>query len=329
VITTERQLRNILGLPASDHRRIVPSTAPTEAKVEPDWEISLREMTESQPDIAQQNLVVRLTELQLLLARNQLLPLMSRDGLHQFVNLGPALDAITPALAASIRQTEARPQAAGLDPSKPREPEFIAGQVGLTAQTIVGFRTPLVNARQAQYQLLRQRATLQQITHQATNSMARFFVEIDANYKQYQTAQRLRNAAQQRLEAQRAFYAEGRVTIDRLLDAVGQYANAIDQESQYKCTYNTAIVALEEAKGTLLAYDKIQVAEAPRPRKPDAPAKVDTVVPVAFETPSEVAPAANPQPAPMTYKIKARFGGLKFLEIEVEVGPASSTPPGH
>ena len=33
VITTERQLRNILGLPPADNRRIVPVTAPTEARL--------------------------------------------------------------------------------------------------------------------------------------------------------------------------------------------------------------------------------------------------------------------------------------------------------
>ena len=90
---------------------------------------------------------------------------------------------------------------------------------------------------------------------------------MDANYKQFRTAQRLRAAAQQRLEAQRAFYEEGRITIDRLLDAVSQYANAIAQEAQYKTSYNTSIAALEEAKGTLLAYDNIAVAEGPSPRK--------------------------------------------------------------
>ena len=38
-------------------------------------------------------------------------------------------------------------------------------------------------------------------------------------------------------------------------------------EAQYKTTYNISIVALEEAKGTLLAYDNIAVAEGPLPKK--------------------------------------------------------------
>ena len=59
-------------------------------------------------------------------------------------------------------------------------------------------------------------------------------------------------AAQIRLESARAYYEEGRTgfTIDRLLDAVSQYANAIAQEAQFKASYNTSIAALEEAKGT-------------------------------------------------------------------------------
>jgi outer membrane protein TolC len=340
VITTERQLRNILGLPPADNRRIIPSTPPTEAKVSPDWEISVGEMLESQPDLAQQRALVRLTELQLLLARNQLLPPLGLDLLRDLGNLGHTLEG-------SDFWGAALALAVGTDPAGFRDPEFIEHQVGLkpkvepvkpevekaepAAQKYGMFtmpidsRTPLANTRQAQYQLLRQRAFLQQITHQSTHSLARFFLEIDANYKQYRTAHKLRDEAQRRLEAQRAFYEEGPITIDRLLDAVTQHANAIAQESLYKCTYNTSIAAFEESKGTLLAYDKISVTERPQGRQFEPPAKVDAVAPAAFEPPAEPAPAADTkaQPAPMMYKLKARIGGLKFLEIEVEVKPAS------
>ena len=120
----------------------------------------------------------------------------------------------------------------------------------------LGFRGPLANTRQAQYTLLRQRAFLQQIVHQTTHSLARFFLEVDANYKQFKTGPGA-EAAEQRLAAAQAFYEEGRITIDRYLDAVSQLAQAVAQEAQFKTTYNTSIAALEEAKGTLLAYDNI------------------------------------------------------------------------
>ena len=349
LMTTEKQLRNILGLAPSDGRRIVAETAPTEARLEPDWETSVRAMMESQPDVVQQTVLVRLTELQLLMARNQLLPLSSPDLLHAMNQLGQAN------LLGSIVRDAVLARAAATDPAGFRDPEFIEHQVGLTAKPEplgpapdkvepgavfqsggtfsmpIGFRSPLANTRQAQYQLLRQRAFLQQIVHQTTHSLARFFLEVDANYKQFRTAQRLRTAAQQRLEAQRAFYEEGRVTIDRLLDAVSQYSNAIATEAQYKSSYNTSIAALEEAKGTLLAYDHITVADGPAPRKTYiqgkddrlAQGKDDQLAPAAFDGPSpkpEVAPSPAPA-APTSYKIKAKIGGLKVLEIEVEASP--------
>ncbi len=272
VITTERQLRNILGLPPADNRRIVPDTAPTEARLEPDWETSLAQMLAFQPDIVQQQLLVRLTELQLLLARNQLLPQLNLNALYQFNGLGHTLDQAEAVSAGSGLNvinplTSLKNRAAGLNTQPQNVKDFNQWQVGLTFSMPIGFRAPLATVRQSQYQLLRQRAFLQQIVHQTTHSLARFFLEVDANYKQFRTAQRLRAAAQQRLEAQRAFYEEGRITIDRLLDAVSQYANAIAQEAQYKTSYNTSIAALEEAKGTLLAYDNIAVAESASPRK--------------------------------------------------------------
>jgi outer membrane protein TolC len=273
-ITTERQLRNILGLPPADNRRIIPVTAPTEARIEPDWDSSFAQMLAYQPDIVQQQLLVRLTELQLLVARNQLLPQLNLQALYQMNGLGPHLDdALSVQTGGPIKGIDPRianlARAAGLNSNPGTYKNFDQWQVGLTYIVPIGFRFALANTRAAQYQVLRQRAFLEQIVHQTTHSLARFFLEVDANYKLFKTSQRLRQAAQIRLESARAYYEEGRTgfTIDRLLDAVNQYANAIANEAQYKTSYNTSIAALEEAKGTLLAYDNIAVNEGPSPRQ--------------------------------------------------------------
>jgi len=272
VITTERQLRNLLGLPPADARRIVPVTAPTEARLEPDWDASLAQMLSFQPDIVQQQLNVRIRELQLLVSRNQLLPQLNFNALYQFNGLGHNLDTAEAVMTGRpitavdpLISTQQR--AAGLNSNPGQYRDFQQWQVGFNLQMPLGMRAPLANVRQSQYALLRERAFLQQIVHQTTHSLARFFLEVDANYKQFKTASRFRAAAAQRLEAQRAFYEEGRITIDRYLDAVSQYASAVAQEAQFKTSYNISIVALEEAKGTLLAYDNIAVAEGPNPSK--------------------------------------------------------------
>jgi hypothetical protein len=94
---------------------------------------------------------------------------------------------------------------------------------------------------------------------QKTQSLKRFFLEVDANYKQFKTASRLRGAAAQRLDAQRAYYAEGRITVNRFMDAISQCSAAMATEFQYKTLYNIALTALSEAKGTLLADREIAV----------------------------------------------------------------------
>jgi len=272
VVTTERQLRNILGLPPADNRRVVPVSAPTEARLEPNWAICLSQMVTFQPDIVQQQLLVRLSELQVLQARNQLLPVLNFNTLYQFNGLGEHLDGAESVMTgATLRGInpilQQQQRAAGLAPMPGAYNNFITWQTGLQFSMPLGFRSALANTRQAQYGLLRQRAFLQQTVHQTTHTLARFFLEVDANYKQFKTASRLKAAALARLEAQRAFYETGQITIDRYLDAVNRWANAVAQEADFKSRYNTSIAALEEAKGTLLAYDNVAVAEGPNPHK--------------------------------------------------------------
>ncbi len=272
VITTERQLRNILGLKPADNRRIVPVTAPTEARLEPNWEVSLAQMVSFQPDIVRNQLLTRIAELQLLVARNQLLPQLNLDALYQFNGFGHTLDrAEAVGTGAFIRalnpQVIANQRLGGVNSQPSNFRNFQNYNVGLTFIMPLGFRAQLANVKQQQIQLLRQRAFLQQVVHQTTHSLSRFFLEVDANYKQFKTAGRLREAAQERLEAQQAFYESGTITIDRYLDALNRWSRAVALEAQYKTSYNTSIVALEEAKGTLLAYDNIALNEGPHPRK--------------------------------------------------------------
>jgi Outer membrane efflux protein len=220
----------------------------------------------------QQQLLVRVAELQLLIARNQLLPQLSMNALYQLNGLGQQLDSAEAVMTGStlkaLNPVIANMQrAAGLNSQPGSYSNFVTWQVGFTFQAPLGMRAPLANTRNAQYTLLRARAYLQQVVHQTTHSLARFFLEIDANYKQFKAAARLRAASFQRLEAQRNFLEFGKITLDRYLDAVSQYATAVANEAQYKTTYNISIVALEEAKGTLLAYDNIAVAEGPHPAK--------------------------------------------------------------
>jgi Outer membrane efflux protein len=251
VLTTERQLRNILGLPPADNRRITPVTPPSEAKLEPVWDTCLHEMLEHSPEIAQRKMAV-----------------------------GKLRDTIAIASVVAPVSSNTAP----------------LGQQVQDATLV----DPDIRQRLAQ-----QEAELQRTIQQQAQSLARFFLEIDAEHKQLQTAKRLRAAAANRLDAQRAYYEEGRITLDRFLDAVGQYAGAVAAEAQYMTTYNVAVVALREVKGTLLFDYGIAVAEL-KPRHDLAgrqPRTDGSATPAAFLGPDKsgpqlpVAPPAATKPS--------------------------------
>ena len=273
VITTERQLRNILGLPLADGRRIVPVTAPLEAQSSPDWETSLAAMLEKHPLILEEK--------------------------------------------ARLKEAEAAAHAANLD------------EVANTFLPDLAFPTRPAPAahttRVRSAQLEQQKAFLQQVIDQSTRSLARFFLEIDANYKQLQTASRLRAAAAQRLEAQRAFYEEGRITIDRYFDSVSQSASAIAQEAQFKTTYNIALMALDEAKGTLLEHNRIVV--SPASVRLDMATKTASYTPQApvpappESTPSAVNPLAKPAVAKDPAALAEDAGKTYSFQMTIGIGP--------
>jgi outer membrane protein TolC len=269
VITTERQLRFLLGLPPADNRRIIPTTKPIEELVEFDWDTCLGEMMQGQPDIVQQEILTRVAELQLLFARRQYLPPLSLHELDQLNGLGQQLGSDFAAMNGAFINA-LKPLVASTEPlaetvcKAAKDPNFTTLGTGFAVPAPRGIRRGLANTRQAQYKLLRSLAYQQQIVHKTTHALARFFLEVDANYKQYRAAGRLRAAAADRLEAQRAKYEEGRITIDRYLDAISQFTAAVTTEHQYLATYNICLAALSETKGTLLADRNIVVAEGPR-----------------------------------------------------------------
>jgi RNA polymerase sigma factor (sigma-70 family) len=185
VITTERRLRELIGLPAADGRRILPVTAAIEARFEPDWEKCKTMMLANQPDIARSQAIVTAAE----------------------------------------RDVSAEGQA----------------------------------------RLQRRKLSHQQLVDQAMQSLRNAFSEIEAAYQQFTKSSQVRDAAARRLDAQHRDFDDGRITVDRFLDIVSQYATAVAQEARCKAAYNQSITALECAQGTLLEYAKVMVVEGAKP----------------------------------------------------------------
>ena len=136
-------------------------------------------------------------------------------------------------------------------------------------RTFSGYTMPvrpaLANTRQYQYALLRAKEFQDQVVKQSTQSLTRVIGEVESGYQHFAKAKHLRIAAAQRLKAQRFYYDEGRITADRYLDAVEQYATLVANEHHHLAAYNSALAFVSECRGTLLEERNIIVTE-PRAR---------------------------------------------------------------
>src|SRR5262249_5086333 len=151
--------------------------APSEARLQPDWDASVAQMLSFQPDVVTQQMLVRVAELQLLVTRNQLLPVLNLNALYQLNGLGHDLDTAEAVMTGKAIQAvdplvATNQRAAGLNGAPGTFRDFQSWQLGFTFQMPLGMRQPLANTRQAQYTLLKQRAYLQQIVHQTLHSLA-------------------------------------------------------------------------------------------------------------------------------------------------------------
>ncbi len=93
--------------------------------------------------------------------------------------------------------------------------------------------------------------------------LTRLVGNVDVYYCGYRTAVRLKTLAGRRLDCVVREYEKGSVSANHLLDEVESWENALIQEAESGAMYNTAIVGVEECKGTLLKARGVRMAEPP------------------------------------------------------------------
>ena len=91
VYGSERSLRELMGLAATDGRLIRPIQEPTLARVHFDWEESVAEMLYLSPELRKGRTVIKQRELEEVSAKNQLLPEVNLSLLYRWVGVGDTL----------------------------------------------------------------------------------------------------------------------------------------------------------------------------------------------------------------------------------------------
>ncbi|MCY2987777.1 MAG: TolC family protein [Planctomycetota bacterium] len=260
VQVAERRLRLVLGLDISDGRQIRPADEPTLARVEFDWQQLVVDSVTRREELHRQRLNVRRRELEASASRNFLLP---------------RFDVFTRFRARGVGQNWVNGASTKINAG---EPEFLKDSslenlFGGTFQEYmvggeffypVGFRRAHSAVRNAQLQLAREHAVLQEQERQIIHDLSNAYADVQRAYEIVQTNYNGRLAAKTQVDILRGKIKGGNEPInwDQVIDAERRFG---ETESLYYRTLAEYMIALKNVqfeKGTLLEYSRVELAES-------------------------------------------------------------------
>jgi len=258
VFRNENRLRYIMGLSMSDGRLIRPSDEPSSARVAFDWSGIHCEGLTRRVEVRRQKWEIKRRELELIAARNFLLPRLDAVGRYRWLGLGDEL----------INQNHSQFNEEGSSAfGVLTSGEFQEWQLGLQMTVPIGFRRELSGIRHHELLLARDRAILQDLELEISHQLGDAIRDIDLNYGLTQTNFNRRVAAEAEVQAVNASYEVQRVTLDLLLDAQRRRAEAESAYYRSLVDYNRSIMNVHYRKGSLLDYNGVYLAEGAWPGK--------------------------------------------------------------
>ncbi len=258
---TESKLRYMLGLASTDGRLIRPKDEPTTAKVTFDWYDSLSEGLARNVELRQEKWIVKQRELELIAAKNFLLPKLDAVGQYRWLGLGNHLDGSNPVELTPPIATDSNAYRTLLDG------DYQEWQFGVVGSIPIGFRREMAGVRNAQLAVAREQAKLQEGELELSHQLAYAVRDVDTNHVLSQTNFNRRIAAERQVQAVQAAYETDTVTLDVLLNAQRQLAQAESDYFRALVNYNKSIAQVHYRKGSLLEYNGVYLAEGPWPGK--------------------------------------------------------------
>jgi outer membrane protein TolC len=232
VLTQEGALRNLLGLPPNDDRRIVPTSAPVNQRLPHYWNALVALAEERRPDIVELKIIVDADRQRLIQAESQALPQLNATASYQWNGLSgtmPNGETISTDVA-----------------------QFPSWSIGLNFSVPLGLRQGRALVRQQKLIIVRDQANVDQQVHLAQSQLAATLRDLDSAYEQYLAYHETRLAAEVNLRVQDENFHAGLAIYLDVLQARNDWGNAILSEAQQLLVYNTALAALEQETGTIL-----------------------------------------------------------------------------
>ena len=257
---TESKLRYMMGLAATDGRMIRPSDDPTTAKITFDWSQVQSEAMARSPEIREARWRVKQRELELIAAKNYLLPKI--DLIANYTWTGQGNELVDPGNS-SISGGAFDNLGSG---------QYQSWHFGIEGQVPIGFRKQRDGVTNAELALARDRAKLRETELEVSRQVAYAIRDMEANLVMTETNFNRRLASQRNVEAIKVTYETqgGDRSIDLLNILLNAQRSLAQAESDYYRTvtnYAKSISQVHKSKGSLLEYNGVYLAEGPWPAK--------------------------------------------------------------
>ncbi len=253
----ESKFRYMLGLAATDGRLIRPADEPPTARLSFDWHESLCESLARNVSLRRQKWNIKRRELELISAKNYLLPRLDAVGRYRFLGLGDDL----------INLNNGSGDAFNNAYGSMMDGNFQEWHLGVDLTIPIGFRKEMSGVRNAQLNVARERARLQDQELEVSHQLAHAVREVEKGLKLAHTNFDRRIAALAEVKAAEAEYDAGTGTLDRVLDAQRRQAEADSDYYRSLVDYVKSISQVHLRKGSLLEYNGVYLAEGPWPAK--------------------------------------------------------------
>jgi outer membrane protein TolC len=239
VLEAERHLRYLVGLPAEDGSRLVPTDTPVQAPVEPDWEAAVSTAQQNRPELLQVHKEIQTAQLALIRAGDYTLPdlrFFSKYSVNGLIGSLPN------------NQQLAQP--------------FTAWEAGLQLEVPIGFRAARSAVTRSRLELAQRFAFLHDQESKLLSSLQRSYQDLVQFREEMTVRHSQREAAAVQLKARYTrFQGKGDVSSDLLVRTQRSWADALRDEYIAICNYNVALADFERQKGTIALYHNIEVTE--------------------------------------------------------------------
>ncbi|OYP33115.1 TolC family protein [Rhodopirellula sp. MGV] len=251
----ERALRELIGLSPTDKRLIRPIDEPTLARVEFDWWESVAQALYLSPELREKKYRIKQGELELALAKNQVLPQVDLSFLYRWVGLG---DTLGPPGRGDSFPANGSSALAELTSG-----DYQEAQVRLDISMPIGLRREHLRIRNAQMTLRIREDNLSDSERLLVSQLSDAVAKVASHYSMMQFAANEWQQSEQEVDARLLEYYKGFRDVNVVLQSQQRRAEA--QISYYRALteYNKSINYVDFLRGTLLANNGITLREGP------------------------------------------------------------------